>query len=217
MSSTRERQQLVILGAGSFAEEVADLAAATQVYEPVAFVEGADRDRCGRHLAGLPVVWIDDAGALADSCQAVCAVGTPKREHLIRQALAAGLRFATVVHPGAHVSATAALGAGTIVNAGAVIAAHSTLGEHVIVNRGGLIGHHVTIGAFTTISPGANIAGRGRIGSQCYIGMGAIVLDGRSIGDAAVVGAGAVVTHDVAPRALVLGAPARVAKDPPPS
>jgi acetyltransferase-like isoleucine patch superfamily enzyme len=46
--------------------------------------------------------------------------------------------------------------------------------------------------------------------------MGALVLDGRSIGDAAVVGAGAVVTHDVPAQALVMGTPARAAREPRP-
>jgi sugar O-acyltransferase (sialic acid O-acetyltransferase NeuD family) len=209
MNNTRDRQPLVILGAGSFAEEIADLAADTDPYEPVAFVEGVDRAKCGRLLAGLRVVWIDDVGSLAASCQAVCAVGTPKREHFIGQAQALGLAFATLVHPTAHISSTASLGPGTIVGAGAVIAAQARLAQHVIINRGCLVGHHVSIGDFATISPGANIAGRVRIGNRCAIGMGAIVLDGRSIGDAAVVGAGAVVTHDVPERALVMGIPAR--------
>jgi len=216
MTAARERRRLVILGAGSFAEEVADLASDTDEYEPVAFVEGVDREKCGRQLAGLPVVWIDEAGSLADSCRAVCAVGTPKREHFIGQARALGLQFATLVHPAAHISSTAALDVGTIVSAGAVIAAHARLAQHVIVNRGCLVGHHVAIGEFTTLSPGANIAGRVTIGSRCYVGMGAIVLDGRSIGDAAVVGAGAVVTHDVPERALVMGIPARTGKEPRP-
>ena len=50
MNSTRDRRPLVILGAGPFAEEVADLAADTDAYEPVAFVEGVDRAKCGRPL-----------------------------------------------------------------------------------------------------------------------------------------------------------------------
>jgi sugar O-acyltransferase (sialic acid O-acetyltransferase NeuD family) len=212
MTTRGERRKLAILGAGPFAEEIADLVSATNEYEPVAFVEGIDRERCRSPLRGLPVVWIDDVGQLAASCQAVCAVGTPKREGFIHQALAHGLRFGTLVHPSACVSATATLGAGTIVSAATVIAAYASIGQHVIVNRGCLIGHHTAIGDFATISPGANIAGGARIGDRCYVGMGAIVVDGVVVGSGAMVGAGAVVTRDVPERVLVMGAPARAIK-----
>ena len=45
-----------------------------------------------------------------------------------------------------------------------------------------------------------------------WIGAGAIILDGVRVGARAVVGAGAVVAHDVPPRALVVGVPARVVR-----
>jgi len=212
MTAAGDRRQLAVLGAGPFAEEVADLVSAGQDYRTVAFIEGIDRDKCRHPLAGLPVVWIDDAGRLAETCLAVCAVGTPKREAFIDQALRHGLQFTSVVHPSACILSTATLGEGTIVSAAAVIAARAQIGRHVIVNRGCLIGHHTAIGDFTTISPGANIAGGARIGERCYVGMGAIVLDEVTVGSGAVIGAGAVVTRDVPEQVLVLGVPGRVMK-----
>lgn len=210
-----EGRHLVILGAGTFGEEIADLASDARegAFEVVAFVEGLDRTKCGRETNGVPVVWIEDAAELAASCLAICAVGSPKRGAFITHARELGFAFATLVHRTAHVSATVTLGAGSIVGPGAVVAAHTTIGEHVIVNRGALIGHHATIGDVVTISPGANIAGRTRIGARAYIGMGALVLDGTSVGERAVVGAGAVVTRDVQPRTQVLGVPARLVKE----
>jgi len=213
MTSARNKRQLAILGAGGFAEEVADLASAGEEFEPVAFIEGVDAQKCDRPLHGLPVVWIGDAARLAESCVTVCAVGTPKRNGFIQQAQAHGLSFVTVVHPSASIFPSATLGVGTIVSAGAVIAARARLAQHVIVNRGSLIGHHVSIGDFTTISPGANIAGGATIGDGCYVGMGAIVLEGVSIGKGSVVGAGAVVTRDVPELVQVIGTPARVVKE----
>jgi len=86
---------------------VADLVSQAGDYEPAAFIEGVDPERCRNPLRGLPVVWIEDAGQLADSHRAVCAVGTPKRERFINQALAYGLQFVSVVHPSACVFTTA--------------------------------------------------------------------------------------------------------------
>jgi acetyltransferase-like isoleucine patch superfamily enzyme len=51
------------------------------------------------------------------------------------------------------------------------------------------------------------------IESNVWLGAGATVLQGVTIGSDAVVGAGAVVTHDVPPKTLVAGVPARVLRD----
>ena len=47
------------------------------------------------------------------------------------------------------------------------------------------------------------------IGNDVWIGHKAIIMPGVTIGNGAVIGAGAIVTHDVAPYAIVAGAPAK--------
>lgn len=47
------------------------------------------------------------------------------------------------------------------------------------------------------------------IGFDVWLGARATVLQGVTVGDGATIGAGSVVTHDVAPRATVVGLPAR--------
>jgi sugar O-acyltransferase (sialic acid O-acetyltransferase NeuD family) len=211
-ANTPERRKLVILGAGLFAEEIANLVSEIDDYELAGFVEGIDPARCSQTLLGLPVIWIDNVAQVDDSWRGVCAVGATERQSFIRQAISSGLQFVQLVHPLAHVARTATLGEGTVVQAGTVVGARTSIGRHVIINRGCLIGHHVQIGDYVTLSPGANVAGKVTIGECSYIGMGAVVLDGISIGSHAVVAAGAVVTHDVPDRVQVLGIPARIIK-----
>ncbi|MGE4271299.1 MAG: DapH/DapD/GlmU-related protein [Desulfitobacterium sp.] len=51
------------------------------------------------------------------------------------------------------------------------------------------------------------------IGKHVWIGAGAVILKGVTIGDGAVIAAGAVVTHDVPPRCMAAGNPAKIIKD----
>lgn len=215
MHSSDNRTPLVVLGAGNFAEEIADVASECDDMDVVGFIEGIDRDRCRSPRMGLPVHWIDDLADELDlaRCRSVCAVGSTRRKQFIAQAERHGLRFTTVVHPTALVSATAELGEGSIVGKRAIIAAGARLGRHVIVNRAATVGHHVEIGDYTTISPGANIASSVRIGECSYIGMGANVIDQTTVGAYSVVGAGAVVIRDIPDRVLAVGVPARIARE----
>lgn len=65
---------------------------------------------------------------------------------------------------------------------------------------------------------GVRVAGRGynksiTIGKGSWICAGAMILPGVEIGDMAIVAAGAVALHDVEPRTIVAGVPARKERD----
>jgi len=208
----QSEKNILVLGTGLFAEEVGGMIAEMDGFNLTGFVEGIDRDRCGKSLLGRPVHWVEEIEPNASSAFGICAVGSPERRTFIRQASERGLSFTTVIHPSAVVSGSSTIDEGSFICPGCVIASQVTIGSHVIINRGCLIGHHDTIGSFTTISPGANMAGDVKIGEGTYIGMGAVILDGRRVGEGAVVGAGSVVTRDIPDRVQVLGLPARITK-----
>jgi sugar O-acyltransferase (sialic acid O-acetyltransferase NeuD family) len=203
---------VLILGNDVFAEEVADLVAESPGLELAAFVENLDRERCGRRLADRPVLWVDEIAALAGSHRAVCGIGTNRRREYVEQVARAGLVFATVQHPLAHVAPSARIGAGCILGVNSVIGARARVGDQVIVNRGASIGHHTTVGDYVTIAPGANVAGLVTVEPGCWIGIGATVIDRLTIGEGAVVAAGAVVVDDVPDHTQVAGVPAREVK-----
>lgn len=203
---------LLIFGARSFAEEIADLASEVPGLSVAGFVENFDPDR-PQTLHGLPVHWIDDVAALAATHKAVCGLGTTLRAPLIARARDLGFEFIPIIHPTARVSPSAVIGAGSIVSAGSIIAAYTALGAHVVVNRGALIGHHVQIADYTSIGPGANIGGGCQIGTGVFVGIGATLIDHRKIGAVTVIGGGAVVTKDLPARVLAVGVPAKVVKE----
>ena len=212
MSAKHPQRQLLILGTGRLASEIADLASEIADYRVVGFVENENRERCTSMLDGLPVHWIDDIADLAQTHWAVSGLATTHRNRFTDQIDQLEMPFATLVHPSARVSASASLSDGCIVSAGAIISAHSKLGRGVFVNRAALVGHHTEIGDLCTLGPGANIAGSCEIESRVYFGIGSIVIDHISIGGQSMVSAGALVTKDVPARTMVAGAPARIVK-----
>jgi len=207
-----DNKPLLILGTGSFAVEIAEVASEIPGVVVAGFVENLDRARCAEPLDGRRVYWIDELGALAATHRVVCGLGTTHRSRFTEQAEALHCEFATLMHPTARVPASSSLGKGTILHPGVIVASHTRLGAHVCVNRAATIGHHTQVGDFVTIGPGVNLAGNCRIGNAVYIGIGATIIDHVTIGPHSVVGAGAVVTEDVPERVLVVGVPAKILK-----
>jgi acetyltransferase-like isoleucine patch superfamily enzyme/dTDP-4-dehydrorhamnose 3,5-epimerase-like enzyme len=119
---------------------------------------------------------------------------------------------------------------------GAVIGADCNICDHVFIENDVVIGDRVTIKSGVQLWDGLRISDDVFVGpnatfsndkyprSKQYqakveetylargasIGAGAVVLPGLRVGAKAMVGAGAVVTHDVPPRAVVSGNPARI-------
>jgi sugar O-acyltransferase (sialic acid O-acetyltransferase NeuD family) len=200
---------IVVLGTTPLAAEVADVCTVAG-YEVAGFVEDVSPERALEPYAGLPVHWIDDAAALAESHLAISGVETGTRPVVVERATAIGFRFATVIHPGAYVPPTTTLGVGSVVGAGAVAAGHTEIGRHVLVERGSLLGHHTLVGDYSWLQAGASVAGSSRIGEGVRIGMGAIVIDHVTVGAGSVVAPGAVVVKDVPENVRVAGVPARI-------
>lgn len=203
---------VLILGARSFAREVADLMSDVPGFALEGFVENMDRDRCGQLIDGLPVFWVDDLARLAMTHRGICALGSTKRIGFIQQAIGYGLAFITLVHPSSRVSPRSTVGEGSLICPGVQIASQVRVGRHVLINRGTLIGHNTEIEDCVTVGPGVNIAGFCKVGPGSYLGMGAIVTDRIVVGSGAVVAAGAVVTRDVPDRVMVAGMPARLVR-----
>jgi acetyltransferase EpsM len=205
-------QMLLILGAGEFAEDVADMANECG-YEVKAFVGSKNRENCRTTILNKPVYWVDEIAEFADHCEVICALGTTFRGEFIDQVQQMGFRFTTLIHPFSFVSKLSTVKTGSVICAGVVISAGCVIGRHVLINRGSLIGHHVQINDYTTVSPGANIGGACKIAQKVYLGMGSIIRNGCSVGKSSIVGAGAVVVKDVPQNVQVMGVPAKIVKN----
>jgi sugar O-acyltransferase (sialic acid O-acetyltransferase NeuD family) len=217
---------LVLLGAGGFARETAQLVhrhpgcgIAGESYRVVGFLDDDPR-REGDEVDGLPILGPTVAAVdLAAAGTAVLAcVGNPgARESRARLVSRLGLpdeAYGTVVHPLASVSPDSTVGAGSVLHAGAVLTAAVRLGRHAAVMPHAVLTHDDRLGSAVTIAAGVRLAGGVSVGDAAYLGSGAMVREGLSIGAGALVGMGSVVLSDVPRGEVWAGSPARRLRTP---
>jgi acetyltransferase EpsM len=196
-------RSLFIAGTGSFAAEVADWAADTEV-EVGGLIALQRPQHVGSVVHGIPVV---DLTAPPAEARAVLGLGGDRQANW--QLLAdAGWPAGGVVHPTAHIARSAQIAPSATIGPQSVVGAGAKIGEHAILSRGVLVGHHTQIGGFVTLNPGVNVGGNSKIGSGAFLGMGCVIVNGISVGMGATVAAGAVTIRDVPAEVRVQGVPA---------
>lgn len=148
----------------------------------------------GNRIASLWVLCVGD-----------CRVRRSILEHLAAHHASA----ATIIHPRAFVSQSAATEPGVFVGPLAVVHACARVGAHAIVNSTAVVEHDCHVGENAHIAPSATLGGHVTVGRDTLVGLGAAVLPGVRIGSGCVVGAGSVVREDVPDNSRVAGNPAR--------
>ncbi len=213
MSAVR---RLVLVGAGGFGRETAELVRALNRVDPTFDLLGFlddDPALAGEVRTGVPVVgpleWIHDH---PDVAVTVC-IGSPTAP-AARRGVAARLgldpsRFATLVHPLAVLGSTVDVGAGSVIHAACVLTADVRVGRHVEMMPGTVLTHDDVVGDGVTFGAGVRLAGGVDIGTDAYIGSGACLREAVVVGAGSVVGMGAVVLDDVPPGEVWAGNPAR--------
>lgn len=202
-----------IIGAGGYGREVLEYAEDAHGHGWDFRVEGFFDDsadaRDGRG-PDHPVLGPVAAVASSPLQHFIVALGTPEGRRMAADVVAgAGKQLVTLVHPRAHVSASAEVGAGTIVCPFAMIGAHSDVGSNVSINVYGSVGHDAVIGRDVVISPYAAVTGTVRLGEGTFLGTHVTITPGLVIGSHSKVTAGSVVGRNAPAGSLLTGAPAK--------
>ncbi len=203
---------LLIVGAGGFARETAELVrAAGSAWQLLGFLDD-DPDLGGTTRSGVPVL---GSTALLDDyprARLVVCVGSPanpfSRRQVVERLGVPVERYATLVHPSASIGESVRIGAGTVVHAGCAFTADVEVGGHVAVMPNVVLTHDDVVGDYVTFGAGVLVAGGVRIDSGVYLGAGARIREQLEIGAWSLVGMGAVVTRDVPTGEVWAGVPA---------
>ncbi|GGM42443.1 transferase [Micromonospora sonchi] len=209
-------RDLVIVGAGGFARETAAAVRAVNDarsrWRLLGFLDD-DAALHGTERIGLPVLGgIDRLAELGETEVVVC-VGNPRnylaRQQIVRRLALPADRYATVVHPSAHLGTACSVGPGTVLLAGAVLTAEATVGAHVAVMPHVVLTHDGRVSDHVTLASGVRLGGGAAVHLGAYVGAGALIREGVTIGEWSQVGMGSVVLRDVPPGEVWVGNPAR--------
>lgn len=121
------------------------------------------------------------------------------------------------------------VGAGSVIGRGSAVDNDVEVGERVRIQSNVYLTAYSVVEDDVFVGPGVvttndDAMGRhargeplrgARLRRACRVGGGAVLTPGVEIGEEAFVAAAALVTHDVPPRAVVMGSPARVVRDVP--
>lgn len=209
-------KNILILGAGGFAREVAALVdnindAHPGTWNTIGYLERGD-ERRGEIMAGAPILNFADLDRFKTDIYAVAGIGNPKTKELaLKDAEKLGCKFATLVHPSVVLAyrKTLVIGQGSIICAGCIIAIGASIGSHVILNFDCSIGHDTIIEDYVTLSPGCHLSGFNVLRRSCFLGTGAVTIEHLEIGARSVIGAGAAVVRDIPEDVTAVGVPAK--------
>lgn len=165
--------ELIVLGAGTMAQEVIDL------------IDDIGKDKVIGHcvnqgtekqLNGLPVYNISDVRQFLGKVKVVRAIFHPECYSFVKEIEKMGFSFARVIHPSASISKKAEIQPGVVINRLVAVGCGTIINSHCLINRGCTIGHHCFLDEGVTLGPGVNLAGNVYVGTRTLIGMGANVI-----------------------------------------
>lgn len=201
-------KRVVVAGAGGYGREMADALAVLEARGEQSFGGFIDDDQetYADHPDYLGPI---EAASVPDGCDVIISVGDPVVRLRLADRLTGDVSFATVLHPTAVISPSAAIGEGTFVAPFGYVGPAAVVGKHAAINIYAAVAHDATLGDFAVLSPYASLNGHAVVGRGCFMGTGAAVTIGLEIGEWSKVSMGAAVTRSMEACSLASGVPAK--------
>jgi sugar O-acyltransferase (sialic acid O-acetyltransferase NeuD family) len=206
-------KQLVIVGAGEFAEIACEYFTRDSPYDVAAFaLDSAYRNV--DELLGHPVVDLETLETVyPPETHDVFVAATHTqlnrvRTRLLRRCREKGFRAATYISSRAFVWHDVVVGENCFIFENNVLQYRSVIGDNVILWSGNHIGHRAVIGDNCFLSSHVVVSGYCSIGDNCFLGVNSTLGDRVRLGRDCVLGAGSVLLKDCDDRRLLRGNPA---------
>lgn len=211
-------KDIVIIGAGSFGKEVAQLIEEINEDKKTWNLLGYIDETVEKHKTVInnnvvlgDFSWFEKNSP--DKIWAVCAIGNPKDKYsLINKASAYNIKYANLIHPDAKTNKFIEFGSGCIICCNSFISVNTRICDHVSINPGCGIGHDTIIEKYSTLYWNVTLSGNVCIREGCEIGSKAVIIPKRTVGKWSIIGAGAVVVKDLPEGCTAVGVPAKPIK-----
>lgn len=209
-------KDIVLIGAGGFGREVANLIEkinrVEEKYHLVGFLDDdTEKYNTSTIINGYPWLGTKEwAIEHKDEYVFTCTIGKAAVKAKIQEHLESnGVKFESVFANGVYIPPSTTVGDGCVFYSNVGMSVNCKIGKGVLLNCGVTVGHDAVIGDYTAVMPGTGISGECKIGKKVDIGGHAFIIPGRKVGDGAVVAAGSIVFTNVKAGTTVIGNPAK--------
>jgi len=201
-------KDLIILGTGVHAAEMAEIVARVNAVKPTWNLRGylappSHAEQVGSEINGVSVLGTPEAAADHPHAACVPAFGAGDWIDTLQE------RWTSLVDPSAFVSRTAQLGAGCVIYPNCFIGMNARLADRVFSLAGSIINHDVVLEDRVSLCSGVTLAGHVHVEPDAYLGQACTVRQFLRVGASSLIGMGAVVVADVPPHSVMAGNPAR--------
>lgn len=209
-------KDLVIIGAGGFGREtlamVEEINEAKPTWNFLGFIDDnpeADTAEGATILGGMDYLKQMDTKPYA----VISIASATVREKLAGECEAAGVPFATLIHPTVRMKGQlCTVGEGSILCEGVLLAVNSHVGKHCILNMECGLGHDTVLADYVSMMSETITGGDTYIGKGCYFGLRCTIINQIRIADNCTFGAAAVVVKSAEVPGTYVGVPAKLIK-----
>ncbi len=165
-------KRLVLLGAGGYAQTLADLVAQIQAYEEVVFLDDNPSAKNARGVCADYVKFKDNNTAFYPAFG-----NNAVRMKWLKQLQSEGLTVPTLIHPRAYISPTAKLETGVVVLPLAVVNTNCHIKSGCIINCGAIVDHDCILEEGVHLSIGALVKAENHLPAELKVEAGEVILN----------------------------------------
>jgi sugar O-acyltransferase (sialic acid O-acetyltransferase NeuD family) len=204
-------EDLVIVGAGGFAKEIAFLVRNSTQFNLIGFLD--DSIPQGTEVVGKKILGsVSSLNSWSKPLNVAIGIASPLVKKRIYCMLKTNnkLNFPNLIAETAEIGINVNLGIGNILMANTTFTADIEVGNFNMINISSTIGHDTQIGNYNAIFPAVNISGNVTVGNFTEIGVGSKIIQSILIADNSIIGAGSTVIRNIEKNTKNVGVPTRV-------